>query len=55
MLIDPTDRFLLKKGREEGRKEGKLDVAHSMIDKGYSIDEVVELTGLSKVVILDSK
>ena len=51
MLIDPTDRFLLKKGR----KEGKLFVAHSMLDKGFSIEYVVELTGLSREVILNSK
>ncbi len=75
MLLNPTDRYLLKKGRKEGIKEGiiegkkegiikgrkegidegKLDVAYKLMDKGFSIDEVVELTGLAKEFILKGK
>ena len=51
MLIDVNHRFLFIKGSIEGN----LDFAHSLLDDGFSIDEVVELTGLSKDVILDSK
>ncbi len=67
MLLNPTDRYLLKKGRKEGIKEGiiegrkegidegKLDVAYKLMDKGFSIEEVVELTGLAKEFILKGK
>ncbi len=47
MLLNPTDRFLLKKG--------KLDVAKNMIKEGYSIEEIVKLTGLSKNDVLNAK
>lgn len=50
MLLNPTDRYLLKKGH----REGKLEVALKLIEKGYTIDFVVDLTGLSKKDILSN-
>ena len=41
----------LKEGREEGREEGIKETAKKMKDKGYSIDEIIELTSLSKETI----
>jgi hypothetical protein len=51
MLLDPTDRFLLKKGK----LEGKLEMARKLIDDGHPIDYVVELSGLSEKEILNAK
>ena len=35
----------LAKGREEGREEGSLDIARKMKAKGFSVEEIAELTG----------
>src|SRR5690606_8437781 len=35
-------------GRKAGLKEGKMEVACKMLDEGYEIEKVVELTGLDK-------
>ncbi len=51
MLLNPTDRYLLKKGK----LEGKCDVAQNLLDEGFPIDQVVKLTGLSKEDILNAK
>jgi len=63
MLLNPMDRFLENKGRKEGRmegiedgiKKGKRDDARNLLKRGFSIDEVVEITGLSKKDILNSE
>ena len=47
MLLNPTDRFLLKKG--------KLDVAKNMLGEGFPIEQIVRLTGLSEKDILNAK
>ena len=51
MLLNPTDRYLEKKGK----LEGKRDVARNLLDEGFSIEQVVRLTGLSKEDILNAK
>lgn len=40
-----------EKGEEKGFKEAKKQMAKTMLAKGYTIDEIVELTGLSKASI----
>lgn len=49
----------LEKGREEGREEGELrkaqKVALKMLNKGTDIDDIVEITELSKSEILSLK
>ena len=67
MLLNPTDRYLLKKGKLEGKIEGKIegklegkiegkcDVAQNMLDEGFPIEQVVKLTGLSKEDIVKAK
>ncbi|WP_305556140.1 hypothetical protein [Methanobrevibacter sp. V74] len=63
MLLNPMDRYCERKGREEGREEGRLEgrqevkfgIAKNMIKKGYSIEDIVEITGLSKKNILNIK
>ena len=52
--IDIRER--IKEGREEGREEGgqgkALEIANKMIAKGFSIEDISELTGLSKEDII---
>jgi len=55
MMLNPTDRYLEKKGKLEGKLEGKRDVARNLLDEGFSIEQVVKLTGLSKEAILNAK
>jgi len=38
----------LDTAKEEGVEEGKMEVARKALTKGYSIEEVIELTGLTK-------
>ena len=52
MLIDPVERYCINKGRKEGKKEGKLEMAKIMLDDGYPVEKIVELSGLSKEDIL---
>jgi predicted transposase/invertase (TIGR01784 family) len=57
MLLNPMDRYLEAKGRQEGmekgKDEGKLEVAKNLLEEGFPIERVAELTGLSKADILD--
>lgn len=55
MLVNPRERYFKNKGIEEGIDLGKRDVAQKLLQKGFSMDEVVKLTGLSKEVILNAK
>jgi len=41
------------KGRTEGKMEGKMEIALKMLKKGISIEEICELTGLSKQQIVE--
>ena len=38
----------MKLGKEQGVNQGKKEIAKRMIQKGKNIDEIVEMTGLSK-------
>ena len=59
MLINPRERYFknqgIEEGREEGIREGKLEIALNLLNNGYSIDEAVKLTGLSEKDILNAK
>ena len=37
-----------EEGRKEGLKEGKMEVAFKMLDEGFEIEKIAELTGLDK-------
>ena len=37
-----------KKGRIEGKMEGKMEIAKKMLDKGMTIEEIADITGLSE-------
>ncbi len=57
MILNPVERYIDKKSREEGKiegkKDGKIDVARNMIAEGFSIDLIVKITGLSEEDILN--
>ena len=38
----------LEEGREEGREEQRRSIARIMLDKGYPMQDIAEITGLSK-------
>ena len=38
----------IKKGREEGLKEKSIEIARNMLKKGYKIEDIAEISGLSK-------
>ena len=37
-----------KQGKEEGIKQGKIENAKKMIEKGFNIEDIIEITELSK-------
>ena len=37
---------VVKRGREEGREAGKLEVARRLIEKGMTAEEAAELAGV---------
>ena len=51
-MIDRENMKIYKKGRTEGKKEGKIealiDVAKKMINEKLSIEKIIEITGLNK-------
>lgn len=59
MLLNPVERYMKNKGIEEGIEngieKGKLETAWSMLNHGYPIEKIVEITGLSEELILNSK
>ena len=43
----PAYEWIKAEGREEGIEKGKLEDAKKMLDKGYSIADISDITGLS--------
>ena len=37
-----------EEGREEGRKEGEIAIAKKLLKKGYSVEQIMEITDLSE-------
>lgn len=40
-----------KEGKEEGKKEKAREMARAMKKKGYSVDEIAEITGIKKAIV----
>ena len=61
MLLNPVARYMLQKGIEEGIEQGieqgivqaKLETAKNMLDEGFSIEQIVKITGLPEEAILN--
>ncbi len=43
-----------KKGMEAGKDAGKLETARNMLDKGFEIEDIIDVTGLSEKDIFKS-
>ena len=41
----------IKEGKKEGRKEEKITIAKKMLEKGFSAENIFEMTGLTKIEI----
>ena len=37
MILNPVERYIDKKSRKDGRKDGKLDDARNMIHRGFPL------------------
>ena len=46
-VLNESEQKGIKKGVEEGIEKGKLDIAKNMVEKGFSMDTIVEITGLT--------
>ena len=59
MLLNPMDRYCEAKGMREGIRKGirkgKIEDATIMLEKGFKMEDVVEITGLSEEEILNGK
>jgi predicted transposase/invertase (TIGR01784 family) len=44
-----------QKGKIEGKLEGKLETARKMAEEGFSLDQIVRITGLTKEQILENR
>lgn len=51
MILNPVERYVEKKGIEKG----KIEAARNMIEEGFSIGQIVRITGLSEEIILNLK
>ena len=45
----------IKEGKEEGIRDGKLETAENMLKKGYTIADIIDVTGLSETDILNAE
>ena len=54
-MICRAEEAGFEKGREECIKSNKIKTARIMFDKGFSVDDIVEITGLSEKSILSFK
>lgn len=52
-MINPRYEYQRNEGIKEGRKEGKKEIAQKMLKKGTPINEIIEITGLTKKQIQD--
>ena len=55
MILNPVERYVEKKGIEKGIEKGKIEAARNMIEEGFSIGQIVRITGLSEEIILNLK
>ena len=53
--IEGAKEYEHELGREEGRKEREIEIAKKMIKNKYKIEDIVELTGLTKEEIENLK
>lgn len=47
-LQKENEQHFFKKGKLEGKTEGKIEIAKKLLDKNVPIDEIIEITSLTK-------
>ena len=47
-MIMTTAEKLINQGKQEGEKKAKTEDARKMLEKGYPIEDICEITGLSR-------
>jgi predicted transposase/invertase (TIGR01784 family) len=47
-LREQAEKKALNKGRKEGKKEKTIEMAKGMLKKKYPVEEIIELTGLTR-------
>jgi predicted transposase/invertase (TIGR01784 family) len=52
MIEESYSQKAEQRGKEEGEKEKALEIAKTMLAKGFDIETIIEVTGLSKEMIL---
>jgi len=55
LRMTQIEQWLREEGREEGRLEGKLEDARNALRKGFSPEDIAEITGLPLDTILKLK
>ena len=50
--LDNAKKQGLEQGLEQGLKQGKKETAKNMLKKGFSINDIIEITGLTEEEIL---
>ena len=53
--LDEMKRQALLEGETRGKIEGKIEVARTALKRGFPVDEVAEITGLSRETVLELK
>jgi len=54
-MESPIFQEWVKEERAEAKAEGKVEVARTALKKGFSVDDVAEITGLSREAVLELK
>ena len=55
MLINPREEYFHKKGIEEGEERKEKEIATKLLEKGHPLQEIIEITGLTKEQIQNAK
>jgi len=50
MLAQVVDK-IIEQGAEKGKEEGKIEDARRMVQKGYPIEDIMDITGLSEIML----
>ena len=48
-------RALIRKGKEEGKKEGIIEITRKLLNQNMSIEQIISITDLEKKEILKLK
>ena len=55
MILNPHDRYLINKTKEETKLESKIEIAKRMLKESLPITTIVKVTGLTEEQIQNAK